>query len=411
MKLIGPFTQLLSLTDLPAKGGINDKELIVIPQAGVLVQGENIVAVGNWGELQKANLQARLEEVVGERVAMPGLVDAHTHICSAGSRAMDFAARNAGISYLDIAAAGGGIWSTVTHTRQASQEELTTLMLERMDRLLVQGVTTVEVKSGYGLSVTEELKMLRAMKDAASQHSIDVVSTCLAAHMKPRDFSGTNTAYLNVILKELVPIIEAERLAIRFDIFVEKSAFSPDEARPYLEALQKGGFEITIHGDQFTQGGSELAVEINARSVDHLEASEQEDIERLAKSDVIPVVLPGATIGLGCAWAPARKLLDAGCSLAIASDWNPGSGPQGHLLSQASMLATFEKLTTAEVLAGMTHRAASALGLSDRGQLAAGYLADLISFPCADYQEILYQQGTMPVAEVWKNGELVKHKL
>jgi imidazolonepropionase len=321
---------------------------------------------------------------------------------------MDFAARNAGISYLEIAAAGGGIWSTVTHTRQASQEELTQGMLGRMDRLLQQGVTTVEVKSGYGLSVSEELKMLRAIKAAAEQHPLDVVPTCLAAHMKPRDFSGTNTAYLDLILEELLPQVTTERLAQRFDIFVEQSAFSPDEARPYLRALQRKGYEITIHGDQFSNGGSELAVELDVRSVDHLEASEQVDIDRLAKSRVVPVVLPGATIGLGCAWAPARKLLDAGCSLAIASDWNPGSGPQGHLLAQASMLATFEKLTTAEVLAGITQRSAHALGYNSKGELRESALADIISFPCSDYRDILYHQGMMPVAEVWKKGKQIK---
>jgi imidazolonepropionase len=408
MKLTGPFTQLLTLSGLPLHGRIGDDQLEVIPDAGVLVEAEQIIAVGNWKALQKAYPQAKRVELVGERVAIPGLIDAHTHICFAGSRAMDFAARNAGISYLEIAAAGGGIWSTVTHTRQASQEQLTRSMLGRMDRLLSQGVTTVEVKSGYGLNAAEELKMLRAIKAAAEQHPLDVVPTCLAAHMKPRDFSGSNTAYLDYLLQELVPIIAKEGLAKRFDIFVEQSAFSPEEARPYLQALQQRGFDITIHGDQFTTGGSQLAVELNAHSVDHLEVSGQVDIDRLAKSSVVPVVLPGATIGLGCEWAPARKLLDAGCSLAIASDWNPGSGPQGHLLAQAAILATFEKLTTAEVLAGITQRAAHALRRSQVGTLQSGFLADFISFPCADYREILYQQGMMPVAEVWKGGEQIR---
>lgn len=405
--LIGPFRQLLPLDNLPERGAIRDDQMVIIEEGGVLVEREKIVATGPFAQLRADHPDATVDEITEDLVAMPGLVDAHTHICYGGSRAMDFAARNAGLSYLEIAKAGGGIWSTVQHTRAASKEQLTNLTLARLDYLLQQGITTVEVKSGYGLSVAEELKQLRAIQEAGQKHFADVVPTCLAAHMLPRDFEGTADEYLQTILRELVPVIKAEGLAKRFDIFIEQSAFTTSQALNYLRALNAEGFTLTVHGDQFTAGGSEVAVAVGALSVDHLEVSDTAEIERLAQSTTIPVVLPGATLGLGCPWAPARRLLDAGCAMAIASDWNPGSAPQGNLLVQAAILAAFEKLSTAEVFAGITQRAARALGLNDRGVLAPGYLADIVAFPTHDHREILYQQGRLTAKRVWKRGLMV----
>jgi imidazolonepropionase len=197
-------------------------------------------------------------------------------------------------------------------------------------------------------------------------------------------------------------------LCTRIDAFVEKSAFSPEEIIPYLKKAKQFGFDLTIHADQFSCGGSQVAVALGARSADHLETSGEVEIQALAQSSTVAVALPGASIGLGMAFTPARKLLDQGAILAIASDWNPGSAPMGDLLAQASILATFEKLSTAEVLAGITFRAAAALGLTDRGKLTTGQFADFILFPTADYREILYQQGKMKPVEVWKKGEKVE---
>lgn len=402
--LIGPFTQLLPLTGLPNRGAISDDDLTIIENGGIVVNDGKVVAVGNFSALRAEYESASVQVVGHAMVAMPGLIDAHTHICFGGSRAMDFAARNAGKSYLEIAAAGGGIWSTVQHTRAASEEQLAKLTCKRLDVLLQRGVTTVEVKSGYGLSVEQELKQLRAIRSAGDNHIVDVVSTCLAAHMKPRDYDGEAEDYLKHILQDLVPVVEAERLAQRFDIFIEQSAFTPEQAIPYLNTLRERGFTLTVHGDQFTVGGSAVAVECGALSVDHLEVSGEEEAALLAKSETIPVVLPGATIGLGCPWGKARLMLDAGCALAIASDWNPGSAPQGNLIAQAGQLAAFEKLSTAEVFAGLTERAARALGFSDRGMLKEGYVADIVAFPTTDYREILYQQGSLMPGQVWKAG-------
>lgn len=402
IKIIGPFREIVTMANLPNKGPLSDNQLEVTPEGGIVTDGSHIIAVGSFSKLSKNYPNAAIDLIEEDLVALPGFVDAHTHICFAGSRAMDFAERNAGTSYLEIAKKGGGIWSTVKHTRAASEEQLVALMQTRIKRLLENGVTTVEIKSGYGLNVEEELKMLRAIQVLKQKKEIDIVATCLAAHIVPKDIEGGETEYLKLILNELVPVIQEQKLASRFDIFIEESAFSTAASKLYLNELKNKGFDLTVHGDQFSTGGSAVAVECGALSVDHLEASGEKEISMLAKSSVIPVALPGASIGIGCAFTPARKLLDAGSSLAIASDWNPGSAPQGNLLSQAAILATFQKLTSAEVFAGITFRAAQALNLSNKGRIAKGFDADIIAFPGKDYREILYQQGSLKVKRVWK---------
>ncbi len=328
-RLIGPFRQLLTMRGLPNRGAVKDEQLEVIDEGGIAVNGELIESVGSFSDLKNdlGKTFTSIEPIEEDLVTLPGFVDAHTHICFAGNRAGDYAARNNGKSYLEIAKEGGGIWSTVRHTREASKAILIKLMQQRMDRILANGITTVEIKSGYGLDSEHEIKMLRAIKEAGQRHSADVVATCLAAHIVPKDFDGGEEEYLELILDEIVPIVEEENLSNRFDIFIEDGAFSPRASKKYLNQLKKKGFQITVHGDQFSAGGSRIAIECGAMSVDHLEASGDKEINALSKTDVIPVALPGASIGLGCAFAPARILLDAGCSLAIASDWNPGSAP------------------------------------------------------------------------------------
>lgn len=400
--LIGPFTQLITMDGLPLKGSLRDDQLTIIPDGGVLINGEIIEAVGSYNSLLKKGIE--LARIEGQQVCLPGLIDAHTHICFAGSRARDHALRNAGSSYLDIAKAGGGIWDTVSQTRKATEEELLEGILQRSHKHLQNGVTTLEVKSGYGLSINEELKMLRAIQKANQHLTQDLISTCLAAHIVPKDTDRSAAEYLEEIATSLFPKLRAEKLTNRIDAFVEESAFSKKEIIPYLERAKAMGFALTIHADQFSPGGSEIAVRLGALSADHLEASTAKEIEVLAKSNTIAMALPGASIGLGCDFTPARKLLDGGASLAIASDHNPGSAPMGDLLTQASILANYEKLSHAEVLAGITHRAAAALGLQDRGVLTKGNLADFAVFPVNDYREILYHQGQIEPKSVWKKG-------
>ncbi|MEL6142646.1 MAG: imidazolonepropionase [Bacteroidota bacterium] len=404
--LIGPFTQIVTLEGLPLRGPLFDSQLVVIEWGGILIDEQGkVVATGSFDELAKqvAGSGASITELSEALVAIPGLVDAHTHLCFAGSRARDFAMRNAGSSYLEIARAGGGIWDSVTETRLATPDELVELTRLRLLLHLAGGVTTCEVKSGYGLSVEEELKQLLAIKNASEKVVVDVIPTCLAAHVLPRDFGGNHAAYLAYLQNELFPQLAG--LTERIDIFVEEEAFTPELAKKYLLAAQKKGFKLTVHADQFSSGGSEVAVVVGAQSADHLEASGEREIALLAQSDTVAVALPGASLGLGCAFTPARKLLDAGAILAIASDWNPGSAPMGDLLTQASILATFEKMSNAEVLAGMTFRAAKALGKTNVGRLAKGYKADIVAYATNDYREITYQQGQLTPSKIWKNGQ------
>lgn len=414
IKLIGPFKQIISMTGLSLKGPITDDQLVIWEDAGILIENEHILSIEKYSDLlpKAEELKAEIIKIEDNHSCLPGFIDAHTHICFGGSRANDYAMRNAGKTYLEIAKTGGGIWDTVTQTRKSTQEELVKSTMKIANRHLKNGVTTIEVKSGYGLSVTEELKMLRTIKDVNTSISADLIPTCLAAHMLPKDYSGSAEEYLSEISAELFPVLKEQGLTNRIDAFIEESAFSKDQIVPYFEKAKKMGFDITVHADQFSASGSEVAVKFGAISADHLEASTQKEINLLAKSDVIATALPGASLGLGCNFTPARKILDAGGALAIASDHNPGSAPMGDLLTQAAILGSFEKLSNAEVLSGITFRAAAALKLSDRGQLKKDYLADLNIFHTNNYQEILYQQGNFKPCMVYKKGKLVynKHK-
>jgi len=410
-KIIGPFTQLLTMDNLPLKGSLNDSQLEIIPQGGMVVSDGKILETGNFEHLltRFGDQQNFVERIEIDMVAMPGMIDPHTHICWAGSRAKDYALRLAGKSYPEIAKSGGGIAETVAKTRAASVAELEALLTERASNHLRSGITTIEVKSGYCLNPEGEAKLLEVIRKVNEMLPVDLIPTCLAAHIRPPDFNGSSYDYLEIMLNELLPEVRRLRLANRVDIYIDNGAFTPDEAKVYLKHAKNMGFDLVIHGEQFSAGGVSLACELGARSVDHLEIIKDNEINLLAASNVIPVVLPGASLGLGCGFAPSRKLLDAGCSLAIGSDWNPGSAPMGNLLMQTAILGIFEKMTMAESLAGITFRAALALGLTDRGVLKKGSLADFIGFPAADWREILYNQGSLKPSMVWKRGEKMKN--
>lgn len=405
MKLIGPFRQVVTLADLPLRGKLSDEQLEIIVDGGILVHNDRIQQVGNYEVLKSEHQNIEIETIEGEQIVLPAFVDSHTHICFGGNRANDFAMRNAGKTYLEIAESGGGIWSSVQHTREASEEELLKTLLERIDFLISLGITTIEVKSGYGLDLENELKMLRMIKKAQQHTKAALVPTCLSAHLKPRDFDGSNEDYLQYIISEILPKVKEENLADRVDIFIEKSAFQPEESKNFLLKAKALGFRLTVHADQFTPGSSRIAVEVGAQSADHLEATIDEDIAFLAQSDTVATALPGASLGLGEKFTPARKLLDAGAIVAIASDWNPGSAPMGNLITQASVLAAFEKLSTAEVWAGITFRSAFALGLEDRGRLEKNMKADFVTFKTDNFQNVLYNQGSLKAENVYINGE------
>lgn len=414
MKLIGPFKQVITLANLPLRGKLSDNQFEIIENGGILIENNLIKKVGKFddflngvmlSEAEASDLE--IEKIKTEQICLPSFVDSHTHILFGGNRANDFAMRNAGKTYLEIAEQGGGIWSSVLHTRKESKKELLEKLLERINFLLNNGISTIEIKSGYGLNVKNELKMLRIIKEAQTKTPATLIPTCLAAHLKPKDFNGNNEDYLNYILKEILPKVKEENLAKRVDIFIEKTAFQPEESKNFLLKAKEMGFEITVHADQFTSGSGRLAAEIGAKSADHLEATIDEDIDFIAKSETVATALPGASLGLGEKFTPARKLLDAGAILAIASDWNPGSAPMGNLITQASILATYEKLTTAEVLAGITFRATHALSLNDIGKLEENFKANFVTFRTDNFQNILYNQGSLKIENLYINGNKI----
>lgn len=405
--LIGPFHHLLTLEHLSLNGSLHDTELFPIKQAGVLIQNGMILETNNFEKLTSS--ADRILEIPRLCIALPGFIDSHTHICFGGSRAHDYAMRNSGKTYLEIARLGGGIWDTVQKTRATNQNALVGGIVTRANRHLTEGVTTIEVKSGYGLSVKEELKMLEAIKQANERLQADLISTCLAAHLLPKDFDGNPQDYLTFILNKILPLVKNKGLSRRVDAFIEEEAFDPEMTLKFFLQAKAQGFDITVHADQFHVGGSKAAVEAEALSADHLEASGDQEIAMLAKSKTMATALPGASMGLGLPFAPGRKLLNAGASLAIASDWNPGSAPMGDLLLQASVFGAYEKLSNAEVLAGITYRAAHALRLHDRGKLLPGMKADLIVFETNHIADIFYYQGKMKPMMVFKNGQLA-HK-
>lgn len=397
-RCIGPFTQILTMEALPLAGPLTDEGLRVIENAWIHITNGRIDAISAQPN------DAPIEEVEEPAVAVPGLIDAHTHLCFAGDRAKDYALRLQGVSYQEIAKHGGGILDTVQSTRQASKSILIELIRSRLNTLLSRGVTTVEIKSGYGLNVEAEYKQLQAIQQASLEHPVSVIATCLAAHTVPPEFNAPDP-YLESLTEQLLPKVLREALAQRVDIFIEKNAIPIRQAEDYLLSAKQLGFRICVHADQFTRGGAAVAARVGADSADHLEQTNEQDCKILREAGVSAIVLPGATLGLGMPFPKARLLLDQGLSLAIASDWNPGSAPMGDLLTQAALMGAQQKLSTAETWAALTYRAAHALRLTDRGILSKDRRADIALYPCSDYREIFYYQGAMQPKATWVEGE------
>ena len=390
------------MVNLPERGAISDNSLEIIDDGGVVIEDGKIIEVGDFLSLSKNNLDVR--EITYPCVLLPGFIDSHTHVCHYGNRSDEYAKRNSGISYQQILEEGGGIHNTMNSTSNSTDEQLTDDTLNRLKRHFQEGVLTCEVKSGYAPNLEDEVRMLKIINEIDSSNDIDLIPTCLAAHVTPKKYESSKK-YLDSIVNDLLPIIKEENLSNRVDIFIEEKAFSITEASNFLEKI-KNDFYITAHANQFTSGGLKVGVDNGAISVDHLEVITDQEIDYLSKSDTTGVVLPGCSLGLGIPFAPARKLLDYNCKVSIASDWNPGSAPMGDLLMQASLLGSTEKLSNAEVLAGITCRAANALSLEDRGSLENGKIADMIGFKTNDFRDILYNQGKLKPSFICKRGKI-----
>jgi imidazolonepropionase len=374
-------------------------EVEVFEDAYVLCAGDSIESVGRMRDLSA--LDGDVVEVDGRGLcAIPGLVDCHTHAAFGGDRVEEFSLRAGAASYEELHALGGGILSTVRATRAAGEQGLREAVERHRSWMRAHGTTTFESKSGYGLDRDTELASLRAIKAAGG------VPTWLGAHAVPPEFEGDADAYLDFALAEVLP--EAAQLAEAADVFLERGAFDVSQARRYLEACRATGLALRLHGDQFTeQGAIPLAVELRARSVDHLEATGGEGVRTVAASDVVGVLLPASALFLGRPMPPGRALVDAGAAVALATDFNPGSAFCESLPLCCSLAATQLKLSPAESLAACTVNAAHVLGRGDRlGRLAPGYQADIVLLDAPDWRYLAYHLGGDLVARVVTSGEL-----
>jgi imidazolonepropionase len=373
----------------------------VVEGAYVLCEESRIVAVGPMRDL--APLRGEVEEVDGRGLcAIPGLVDCHTHACFAGDRVAEFALRAAGASYEELHAAGGGILSTVRATREAGEEGLAAALGLHASWMLSSGTTTYEAKSGYGLDRETELAQLRVVRGAGG------VPTFLGAHTVPPEFADAGAAaYVEFLIHEVLP--DAARLAEAADVFLERGAFEVEEARRYLEACRAAGLALRLHGDQFTEAGAvPLAIELRARSVDHLESTSDRGIAALATSDVVAVLLPASALFLDRPMPPARRLVDAGAAIALATDFNPGSAFCESLPLVCSLASTQLHLSPGEALAACTVNAAHVLGRAERmGRLAHGFDADLVLVAADDWRHVAYHLGGPVVHTVVRGGKVV----
>jgi imidazolonepropionase len=367
-----------------------------VEHAYLLCEDGRIASTGRMRDLPR--LDGELEELDGRgKCAVPGLVDCHTHACFAGDRVEEFSLRARGATYEELHAAGGGILSTVRATRAAGEDGLRAAVRGHLGWMRRAGTTTAEAKSGYGLDRDTELASLRAIRDEGA------VPTWLGAHAVPPEYDDAD-AYLDFLLEDVLP--EAAQLAEAADVFLERGAFDAVQARRYLEACRAAGLELRLHGDQFTESGAiPLAIELGARSVDHLEATGDEGISALAGSDVTGVLLPASALFLGRPMPPARSLIDAGAAVALATDFNPGSAFCESLPLVCSLAATQLRMGVEEALAACTVNAAHVLDRASRkGRLAPGFDADILLLDAPDWRYLAYHLGGRVVAETIVGG-------
>jgi imidazolonepropionase len=376
----------------------------VLSDAAVLVDGERIAWVGPRREA--SDLHA-VEVVEVSGVLFPGFIDCHTHAVFGAPRLDDHERRALGEDYKTIAARGGGILQSVRDVRERAERELLTLTRARVRTLLAHGSTTIEVKSGYGLDTATELKQLRVVRDAATAERATLVPTLLGAHEVPPEFRDRRRDYVRLVCEEMIPAVAQQRLAVACDVFCEPGVFDAPEARTILAAARHHGLTLKLHADELEgSGGAELAAALGALSADHLAGISDAGIRVLAQSETVAVLLPATMVFLGRhRQAPARRLVDAGAAVALATDFNPGSSPTVSLPLVMALGVSQLGLRHAEAVTAVTVNAAAALGLAaDRGQIAAGFRADLVACAVTDWREVAYWLGENLVTAVWTGG-------
>ncbi len=408
-----------------AKKGSAMKDLGIIEKGAAAISGEKIVAVGESAEILREFSGEKTIDANG-KVVSPGFVECHTHIVYAGNRLNEFELKIEGADYLEILQNGGGILSTVRQTRTASLNDLIAQSLKRLDKMLALGVTTCEIKTGYGLDTETELKMLEAILELDKIHAVDLIPTFLPAHAVPlADFKLQNAdwtneeigdLYTDLICSEMLPkakkLLDARRSAHEcfVDVFCERNAFNLKQSRKVLETAESLGFKLKAHVDEFTNlGGAEMAIALGATSIDHLDAISDKEILLLAASDTIGVVTPTVNFNFGShEFADARKLIDSGCAVALSTDYNPGSAPCPSLPNAMAIACRYQKMLPSEALNAATINAAYAVGAGKNiGSIEIGKQADLLIFDTTDYREIAYEFGANPVETIIKNGHVL----
>jgi imidazolonepropionase len=390
-----------------ARVGSELSELAIIRDGGMLVRDGAIVATGASAEIEKQTSGAEILDAAG-RLVLPGFVDAHTHLVFAAKRLDDFERRARGETYEQIASAGGGIWSTVEKTRAATEDDLFAQAETHAGWFLQGGTTTVEAKSGYGLTLEDELKILRVIRRLTLETPLECVSTFLGAHAVPREHKAPE--YLDLVVNEMLPRIVAEKLAEFCDVFCERGYFDLEQSRKVLSVAAQRGLKLRAHVDQLTNsGGAKLAAELRTTTADHLEKTDTQGIKALKSAGVQPVLLPGSVYALGStAYPRAREMIEAGLALVIATDFNPGSSPTPSMSMVLSLACTQMKMSPAEAVTASTINAAYSLNRGDKiGSLEAGKTANFAIFDCEDYRELAYWFGHSQTHAVYAGGKCV----
>lgn len=401
--IIDNISQLVTCSGFSAKHGKEMSNLGIIENAAIVITRGIISYAGPYSDnLPMDRLEDYTTIDAEGNAVLPGFIDSHTHFVFAGYREEEFSWRMQGDNYMSIMQQGGGIYNTVDATRNASFEELTAIAELRLDSMFAMGVTTVEGKSGYGLDKDTELKQLRVMKELNKKHPVDIVATYLGAHAIPKEY--TEKTYIDYMLTEVMPVIREESLAECCDIFCEKGVFTAENSRYFLQAAQKMGFQLKIHADEIvTTGGAELAAELNALSADHLLQASDKGIEALAKSDTVATLLPCTAFSLKKEYAQGRKMIDAGCAVALATDFNPGSCFSSSIPLTIALACIYMKLTPEEAVTALTINAAAALGKADFiGSIDVGKKGDIIILKYPSYKFLPYHIGMNCVKTIIK---------
>jgi imidazolonepropionase len=384
------------------------RDIAVISDGAIFIQDGRIAWVGTTKDLPSYDNDAQVIDASGKTV-LPGLIDSHTHLVFAGTREQEFERRLGGATYQEIAASGGGIQSTVRSVRSASKDQLKEFARQRLERLLGFGVTTVEVKSGYGLNLADELKCLEVIAELNAEGPLHLVPTFLGAHALPEEYSTRRESYVRLLIEEMLPEVSRSGLAKFCDVFCESGAFTVDESERILRRARELGFALKVHADEFSaNGGAELAARLGCASADHLLCVSDAGIDALGRAGTVASLLPGTAFFLGVGYAPARRMIERGLPLAVATDCNPGTCPTENLPLIGAMACTQMKMSPAEVIAALTINAAGAIQMSDRvGSIEVGKQADILIADVPNYQHLFYHFGVSHVWRVIKRGRVV----